>query len=82
MAEKHLMICSMSLVVIETQIQMTLRFHFVLIELIRSKTQAIAHAGKMWNTGDTLPLLLRVKTCTTTLEINLAVSQKFGNSSP
>ena len=31
--------------------------------------------------GKILPLLVGVQTCVTTLEINMAVSQKFGNSS-
>ena len=36
---------------------------------------------RMWSKGNTPPLLVEVRTYTTTLEINLAVSQKTGNSS-
>ena len=36
---------------------------------------------RLWSKGNTPPLLVGVQTCTTTLEINLAVSQKTGNSS-
>ena len=36
---------------------------------------------RMWSEGNTLPLLGEVQTGTITLEINLAVSQKSGNSS-
>lgn len=35
--------------------------------------------ARMWRTGNIPPLLVAVQTCTTTLEINLAVSQKVGN---
>jgi hypothetical protein len=43
--------------------------------------QATAHAGKMRSKGNTSTLLVGVQTCTTTLEINLAVSLRIGNSS-
>jgi hypothetical protein len=36
---------------------------------------------RMWSKENTPPLLVGVKTCTTTLEINLVVSQKTRNSS-
>jgi hypothetical protein len=39
-------------------------------EIKKKKTQGTAHAGM----GDTPLLLVKVQTCTTTLEINLAVS--------
>ena len=34
---------------------------------------------RMWSKGNTPPLLVGVQTCTDTLEINMAVSQKTGN---
>jgi hypothetical protein len=34
---------------------------------------------RLWKKGNTPPLLVGLQTCTTTLEINLAVSQKTGN---
>ena len=37
--------------------------------------------ARMWSMEKTPPLLMRLQTCTTTLEISLAVSQKVGNSS-
>ena len=36
--------------------------------------------ARMWSKRNTLPLLVGVQTCTTILEIYLAVSQKMGNS--
>ena len=36
---------------------------------------------RMWSKGNTPPLLVRVQTCTATLEINMVVSQKIWNSS-
>jgi hypothetical protein len=35
----------------------------------------------MWSKGNTPPLLVGVQTCTTSLGINLVVSQKIRNSS-
>jgi hypothetical protein len=37
---------------------------------------------RLWNKRNTPPLLEGVQTCTTTLEINLVVSQEIGNSCP
>jgi hypothetical protein len=37
--------------------------------------------ARMWS-KNTPPLLVRVQTCTTTLEINLAVSENIGNILP
>ena len=34
---------------------------------------------RMWSKGNTHPLLVGMQTCTTTLEISMAVSQKIGN---
>ena len=34
---------------------------------------------RMWSKGNTPPLLVGVQTCTATLEISMAVSQKIGN---
>ena len=36
--------------------------------------------AKMWRKRNTLPLLVRLQTCTTTLEVHLMVSQKIRNS--
>jgi hypothetical protein len=36
----------------------------------------------MWSKGNTPPLLVEVQICTTTLEINLVVSQKTGKVLP
>ena len=35
--------------------------------------------ARMWSKGNTPSLLVRVKTCTTTLEISTAIAQKMGN---
>ena len=51
-------------------------------EWLRSETQGIAHDGKVWRKRNTPPLLGRLQTCITTLEINLSVSQKTINSLP
>jgi hypothetical protein len=38
--------------------------------------------ARIWSKGNTSSLLLEGKICTTTFKINLAVSQKTGNSAP
>lgn len=46
----------------------------------RSKTQVMAQAGKDVEQGNPPPLLVGEQTCMIILEINLAVSEKVGNS--
>jgi hypothetical protein len=48
--EKHLRICLVSLVIVEMQNKMTLRFHLTPIR--RSKTQGTAYAGKDMDQGE------------------------------
>jgi hypothetical protein len=48
---------------------------------LRSKSQETAHAGKDVEHGEHSSTDRAVQTCTTTLEINLAVSHKIGNAS-
>jgi len=83
-AEKHLKKCPKSLVIREMQIKTPLRFHLTLIrmtKIINSRDSTCWQGcGERW-VGDTLPILVGLQTCTTTLEINLAVSQKIENSS-
>jgi hypothetical protein len=43
-------------------------------------TQLIAKAVRVWSRLSIHPLLIGVQSCTTTLEINLAVSYKSGNN--
>jgi hypothetical protein len=46
MAEKHLTLCSTSLVIRKMEIKTTLRLHLTLVRMARSKTQVTADAGK------------------------------------
>ena len=68
----------MSLGIRKMQIKMTLKFHLTHIRMAKIKGQHTM-AG-MWS-KNTLPLLVVVQTCTTTLEINLIFSQKTRKSS-
>jgi hypothetical protein len=79
MAEKHLKKCSTSLVIREMKIIMTPRFHLTPIRMVKIKTSGDNTCWRrMWRRRkrNTPPLLVG----TTTLEINLEVPQKIGNS--
>jgi len=67
----------MSKVIWEMQIKTTLRFHHTYIRKAKTKT---LRDSTCWQ-GDTPPLLVGMQTCTTTLEINLEVSQKTRSNS-
>jgi hypothetical protein len=49
--------------------------------MVKIKTSSTARAGEFVEQGNTPLSLLGMQTCTTTLEINLVVSQKTGNRS-
>jgi hypothetical protein len=59
--------------------QTTLRFYLTPIRIAKTKQQQML--ARVWSKENTPPLLVGEQTCTTTLEINLVVSQKIGNSS-
>jgi hypothetical protein len=78
MAEKHLKICSKSLIIREMKMKMTLRLHLTPIRMVKIKNSG---DSTCWRKRNTPPLLVGLQTSTTTLEINLDVSQKIGNKS-
>jgi hypothetical protein len=80
MAEKHLKKCLTSLVIREMQIKFAVRFHFTTVKMGKVKNSSESLA-RMCSKGNTHPLLVGIQTWTTTLEINLEVSQKIGTSS-
>jgi len=65
--------CSTSSVIWEMQIKMTLRFHFIPIWMAKTNNTSNIILARMWKTS---PLLVGVRTCTDTVEINMAVPQK------
>jgi hypothetical protein len=80
MAEKYLRKCSISLASREMQIKTTLRFYFTPIRMAKIKKLKRKHMlSRMCRKGNTHVLLVGVQICTTTLEINLVVSQKIQN---
>ena len=81
MAEKHLKKCLISLVIREMQIKRTLRFYPIPIRMAKIKTSGENTLERMWGKRNTPPLLVGLKTGTTTLEINLEVPWKIGNRS-
>ena len=80
MAENHLKKCSMSLVIGEMQIKTILKFYLTPIRMAKVRISRDSTCYLlMWSKGNTHPLQVGVKTCTTTLEINLELSEKTGN---
>jgi hypothetical protein len=75
MAKKHLKTCSKSLVIREMQIKMTLIFHLTPFRMAKIKTSGdnTCWRGCGWRKRNTPPLLMRLQTGTTNLEINLEV---------
>ena len=82
MAEKYLKKCSTSLVIRKMKIKMTLRFHLTQISIAKIKNEGDSRCwqGCGERGTNTPPLLVRLQ-ASTTLEINLMVPQKIGNSS-
>jgi hypothetical protein len=83
MAEKHLKSCSMFLVIREVKIIMSLSFHLIQVRMTTMKNShdSTCRQGCQQREGSIPPLLVGVQTSKITFEINLAVSQKTGNSS-
>jgi hypothetical protein len=82
MAKKHLKKRSRSLVIRDTQFNTTLKLHLTPVRIAKIKKLCNSSGCRRCRArGNTPPLLVRVQTCTTTLEINLVVSQKIGNRS-
>ena len=79
MADKHLKKCSTSLVIRETQIKMTLRFHLTPVRMAKIRSSG---DHRCWQGCEKrrAPLLVGLQTGTTTLEVSLAVPQKSGHS--
>jgi hypothetical protein len=84
MAEKHLRKTSTSLVIRKMQIKTTLSFHLTLLRMTKikkKKTQVTVHADDDTQKGECSFTYSGIQTYTTSLEINLAISLKIGNSS-
>jgi hypothetical protein len=73
------------------QIKTTRRFHLTPMRMAKIKKKKKKKKKKhkrqhmlvrIWSKGNVSSLMVGVQTDTTTLEINLVVSQKTGNSSP
>ena len=82
MAKKHVRKPSTSLVIREMQIERILRFYLSWIRMPKIKLSTNRTSWwRMLRKGNIPSLLGLFKTCKTTLEINLTVFQKIGNSS-
>jgi hypothetical protein len=69
------------LVLREIQIETTLRFDLISIRMVKIKNSGESTFWQECGERNTPPLLLGFQTSTATLEINLEVPQKIGNSS-
>ena len=56
--------------------KMTLRFHLTPVRMTNIKITATHHVEEDIEKRNSPPLMMGVQTCTTTLEINMSVSQK------
>jgi hypothetical protein len=56
-----------------------MKIHLAPVRMTKIKNSRASTTGKDVEQGNTPPLLVGVQTRTSTLEINLAVSQKIGN---
>ena len=62
MSEKHLKKCLVSLVIMEMQIKLTLRFHLTPARMTKTKNPSEACAARMWSKGKTPTLQMGVQT--------------------
>ena len=82
MPKKHLKKCLTSLLTREIQTKITLRFYLALIRELTTKTQATADVDKdVYRKKNSPPLVMGLQAGTTTLEIDLIVSQTIENTS-
>jgi hypothetical protein len=62
------------------QIKTTLRFHFIPVRMDETKNSGDSRCWQGCGEKNTPPLLVRLQSGTTTLEISLVVPQKIGHS--
>jgi hypothetical protein len=77
---KQIKKCSTFLVIWEMQIKTNLRSHLTQVWMAKIKISGGSRFWQWCGKEKTPPLLVELQACTTTLEINLAVTQKIGHN--
>ena len=79
MANRHMKRCSMSLIIRETQIKTTMRYHLTPIRTVKVRNTKNNELARMWRKRNALALLVGMPAGAATVEDSTEVPQKVKN---